>query len=197
MSAFIAQQPADEEAFILPDLIYDYFQPLMQKEFYTGDIHQQYVLVSAAVQDLSDDSVETKLIKTIALIYMVGEFEKLSPKADVLLDIYGNLYGYDVVEKALLNLEKNNLMVRLRRNNGFLRLKESSGVDVWQKIHDGVAAAGQRYSAKEILNSMNFERYVYPSRYNDEKEMTRYFQFEFIDGDEIADNNGLAAKRKN
>lgn len=194
MSAFIAQQPADEEAFILPDLIYDYFQPLMQKEFYTGDIHQQYVLVSAAVQDLSDDSVETKLIKTIALIYIVGEFEKLSPKADVLLDIYGNLYGYDVVEKALLNLEKNNLMVRLRRNNGFLRLKESSGVDVWQKIHDGVAAAGQRYSAKEILNSMNFERYVYPSRYNDEKEMTRYFQFEFIDGDEIADNNGLAAK---
>lgn len=193
MSAFIAQQPADGEAFILPDLIYDYFQPLMQKEFYTGDIHQQYVLVSAAVQDLSDDSVEIKLIKTIALIYMVGEFEKLSPKADVLLDIYGNLYGYDVVENALLNLEKNNLMVRLRRNNGFLRLKESSGVDVWQKIHDGVAA-GKRYSAKEIFNSMNFDRYVYPSRYNDEKEMTRYFQFEFIDGDEIADNNGLAAK---
>lgn len=194
MSAFIAQQPADEEAFILPDLIYDYFQPLMQKEFYTGDIHQQYVLVSAAVQDLSDDSVEMKLVKTIALIYMVGEFEKLSPKADTLLDIYGNSFGYDVVEKALQNLEKNNLLVRLRRNNGFLRLKESSGVDVWQKIHDGVAAAGQRHTAKEILNRMNFDRYVYPARYNDEKEMTRYFQFEFIDGDEIADNTGLAVK---
>ena len=194
MSAFISQERADKEAFILPDLIYDYFKPLMQKEFYTGEIHQQYVLVSSALQELSDTSVEARLVKTIGLIYMVGEFEKLSPKIDTLLDIYGDLYGYDVAEKALQELEKNNLIIRLRRNNGFLRLKESSGVDVWQKIHDGFSVAGQRHSAKEILNNMNFDRYLYPSRYNDEKEMTRYFRFDFIDGDEVDINSDFAAK---
>lgn len=197
MSAFIANQRAGERFFILPDLIYDYFQPLMQKEFYTGEIHQQYILVSAAMQDLSEASISAKLLKTIALIYIVGEFEKLAPKLDILLDIYGNLYGCDVVENALLDLEKNNFIIRLRRNNGFLRLKESSGVDVWQKIRDKVAAIGQNYAVEAILNDMNFDRYVYPSRYNDEKEMIRYFRFDFIAGDVLEAKHDLAAKIAN
>ena len=38
---------------------------------------------------------------------------------------------------------------------------------------------------KDILNASNFDNYMYPSRYNDEREMTRYFAFQFIAGSEV------------
>ena len=37
---------------------------------------------------------------------------------------------------------------------------------------------------------------MYPSRYNDEKDMTRYFRFEFIRSSEAADDTDWTAKRK-
>lgn len=70
---------------LMPDLIYDYFQPLMQKELYEGEIHQQYILTSNILQNLQADSLQSKLVKTLGLISMVGEFEKLSPKSNTLL----------------------------------------------------------------------------------------------------------------
>ena len=33
----------DEFAFITPDVIYDYFEPLFKKEVYAGEIHQNYI----------------------------------------------------------------------------------------------------------------------------------------------------------
>lgn len=66
----------------------------------------------------------------------------------------------------------------------YLRLKQTSGVDIGKKIRDSVAALAGKVSTKATLNSLNFDNYIYPSRYNDEREMTRYFSFEFIDEDE-------------
>ena len=45
-----------------------------------------------------------------------------------------------------------------------------------------------RVTAKSVLNASNFDNYMYPSRYNDEREMTRFFSFQFIDGCEISDD---------
>ena len=50
-----------------------------------------------------------------------------------------------------------------------------------------VASLSGKISVKTTLNESNFDNYVYPSRYNDEREKTRYFAFEFIDEDEIYD----------
>ena len=36
-------------------------------------------------------------------------------------------------------------------------------------------------SVKDILNKFSFDSYMYPTAYNDEMEITRYFDFTFID----------------
>ena len=41
---------------------------------------------------------------------------------------------------------------------------------------------------KDTLNTASIDNYMYPSRYNDDREMTRYFTFMFIDGAEVTDD---------
>ena len=83
------------------------------------------------------------------------------------------------------HLIKDEYVIYLKQSNGYLKLKQSSGVDIEQKIADAVASMNSRFSMKEALNASNIDNYVYPSRYNDEKEMTRYFAFQFIEDHEI------------
>ena len=73
----------------------------------------------------------------------------------------------------------------MKRSNNYLRLKQTSGVDIRQKISDMIATQSGKTSLKDTLNKANFDGYIYPSRYNDQKEMTRYFSFVFIGEDEV------------
>ena len=47
------------------------------------------------------------------------------------------------------------------------------------------------------MNDLNFDSYLYPARYNDDKEMTRYFAFHFIDEDEVVDDADWILKSEN
>ena len=51
-----------------------------------------------------------------------------------------------------------------------------------------------RITTKEILNASNFDNYMYPSRYNDERGMTRYFAFQFIAGSEVTSDIDWSVK---
>ena len=48
---------------------------------------------------------------------------------------------------------------------------------------------------KNVLNESNFNHYLYPSRYNDEKEMTRYFDFRFVDASDVREDTNWSLKR--
>lgn len=177
----------DDQCFdvITPDKIYDYFEPLFRKEVYTSEIHQTYFLTTAILPKLQPESLESKIIKTLSLIYILEQFEKLKPTKDEIVGIFSINYTVEEIEDAIANLIEKEYVVYLKRSNDYLRLKQTSGVDIGQKIRDSVAALAGKVSTKATLNASNFDNYIYPSRYNDEREMTRYFSFEFIDEDEV------------
>lgn len=64
---------------LTPDYLYDYFEPLFRKEVYTGEIHEIYILTSNILQKLDANSIHVRIVKTISLIYMVEQYEKLPP----------------------------------------------------------------------------------------------------------------------
>lgn len=177
----------DDQCFdvITPDEIYDYFEPLFRKEVYTSEIHQTYLLTTAILPKLQQESLESKIVKTLSLIYILEQFEKLKPTKDEIVGIFSINYTVEEIEEAIANLIEKEYVVYLKRSNDYLRLKQTSGVDIGQKIRDTLAAVGGKVSTKATLNASNFDNYIYPSRYNDEREMTRYFSFEFIDEDEV------------
>ena len=171
---------------VTPDVLYDYFAPQMRKEVYTSEIHQLYRLTSSILAKFAPDTLHAKIIKTISLIYCLGQFERLAPTVDTILSTYADdSVSADEINATIMDLVQKQCVVYLKRSNAYLKLKESSGVDVYKAIADLVQKRRSSMTAANLLNAANLEPYAYPIRYNDQKEMTRFFQFVFIDGEDI------------
>lgn len=188
LPAFLDSYQDDHFEVITPDLIYDYFEPLLKKEVYSGSIHEKYILTELILEKIQPTSLESKIVKTLSLIYILEQFEKLQPSKNELISIFSISYSPEEINRAIDNLIEKKYVVYLKRSNNYLRLKQTSGVDIRQKICDMVEAQSSRVTVKETLNNSNFDNYVYPSRYNNERDMIRYFAFEFIDEDEVTED---------
>lgn len=182
---------------ITPDLIYDYFEPLFKKEVYTREFYDTYRLTANILAKLDENSLESKIVKTLSLIYILEQFEKLKPTKDEIVGIFSVSFAVEEIEKAITNLIENEYVIYLKRSNDYLKLKQTSGVDVQKQIKDTIASIQNKVSIKDTLNASNFDSYMYPSRYNDVKEMTRYFAFEFIDEDEVTSDTNWTIKSEN
>ncbi len=188
LSSFLNGYSENEFNVLTPDAIYDYFEPLLQKEVYGSNIYQNYALTASILSKVGNGELERKIVKTISLIYMLSQFEKLKPTMDEIVGIHSVSYSVDEIELAISNLIEKEFVVYLKRSNNFLKLKKTSGVDIKQKIKDTIQSQESKLNIKTVLNSMNFDNYMYPSRYNDEYEITRYFDFEFINSSEVSDD---------
>lgn len=170
---------------VTPDQIYDYFEPLFRKEVYAGGIHDTVVLTNMVLSQLPEGTLGSKIVKTISLIYILEQFERLSPTKEQIIRIYSASYDVPEIEQAIADLIEKEFVIYIKRSNDYLRLKQTSGVDIRQKIHDLMEAQAGKVTSKDILSASNFDNYMYPSRYNDEHEMTRFFAFQFISGAEV------------
>lgn len=188
LPGFLDNYQDDHFEVITPDLIYDYFEPLLKKEVYNGSIHENYVLAEMILERLDETSLESKIVKTLALIYILEQFEKLPPTKDELISIYSISFTPEEINQAIDILIEEEYVIYLRRSNNFLRLKRTSGIDIRQKIRDTIEIQRKKTTVKETLNNSNFDNYIYPSRYNNRHDMIRYFAFEFIDEEEVAED---------
>lgn len=170
---------------VTPDQIYDYFEPLFRKEVYAGGIHDTVVLTNMVLSQLPEGTLGSKIVKTISLIYILEQFERLSPTKEQIIRIYSASYDVPEIEQAIADLIEKEFVIYIKRSNDYLRLKQTSGVDIRQKIHDLMETQAGKVTSKDILSASNFDNYMYPSRYNDEHEMTRFFAFQFISGAEV------------
>ena len=184
LAAFLDEYDNDF-TLVTPDLIYDYFEPLLKKEVYSGDIHDTFVLTSTILNQVPEDTLGSKIIKTISLIYILQQFERLNPTKEQIIGIYSGSYELSEIEQAISDLIEKEFVIYIKRSNDYLRLKQTSGVDIQQKIHDQIESQAGKIATKDILNGSNFDNYMYPSRYNDDHEMTRFFAFQFISGMEV------------
>ncbi len=188
LTSFIKRPGRTSFRVITPDLIFDYFDSVFQKEPISGEIHKNYVLTMTILNKIQEQRLESRIVKTISLIYTLGQFEKLKPTKEEIVGIYRLEYTPEQIEAAIEYLIKDEYVIYLKQSNDYLKLKQASGVDIEQKISDSIAAFALSFSIKEALNSSNIDNYLYPSRYNDEKEMVRYFEFEFVEEKEFKED---------
>ena len=173
---------------ITPDMIFDYFEPLFRKESFSSELHKNYILAKTILEKLDPLSLASKIIKTISLIYILEQFDKIKPTIDELDGMYSLEYTHEEIKNTIDDLIYKEYVIYLKVSNEYLRLKQTSGVDIRQAISDEIERTEGSFSIKETLNSSSLENYMYPSRYNDEREMTRYFSFQFIETNEILDD---------
>ncbi len=185
--AFLKQQTTNDFQVITPDIIFDYFEQVFQKEPIAGEIHKNYILTMAILEQIRSLPLESKIVKTLSLIYTLGQFEKLKPTKDEIVRIFEMEYSIEEINTAIEHLINEEYVIYLKRSNDFLKLKRTSGVDIEQKIKDAIASSVVHFSLKLALNTANVDSYLYPARYNDAYEMVRYFKVEFIEEHELQD----------
>ena len=177
---------ADRILYLTPDILFDYFENQMRSEPYTSPIKVVYNTAKKILVSLELKSLEAKLVKTLALVYCLNQFERLAPTKELINDIYSDAgYSFDEISKAIEKLIKQDSFIYLRRSNNFLQLKDSTGVDIEASISNMIEKRRNRITDVEIINSINLEHYLYPVEYNTKKEMTRYFEFKFITSEEL------------
>ncbi|GHU74353.1 hypothetical protein FACS1894188_02320 [Clostridia bacterium] len=186
LSAFLKLDGSNKFPLVTPDYLYDYFEPLLRKEPYTSETHKLYKLTTTVLQKVEDNTLEAKILKTIALIYLVEQFEKLPPMVDAIANSFCDTVGdTKAINAALTSLIESECIVYLKRSNGYLRIKDSSGVDILAEISSYIEKHSATLKIADTLNRSAFDSYMYPTSYNDDFEITRYFDFTFISGKEF------------
>ena len=176
----------DGFSLLTPDYIYDYFESLFRKEHYTSEVHKMYKLTASVLRRVEDKSLHSKIIKTISLIYLVEQFEKLPPIVDVIVDSFRDMVDDpNEINQALKDLIDNECVVYLKRSNNYLKIKETSGVDIRDEIEKYKTQRLANSKVTTILNDSAFDSFMYPTAYNDDNDIIRYFDFKFIESAEF------------
>ncbi|KNZ41732.1 hypothetical protein AKG39_10375 [Acetobacterium bakii] len=178
-----------------PDKLYDYFEPLFKKEPYTSEIRNIYNIASAILTQIDLDTLEAKIIKTIAIIDIIKQPVKLPPVAEIIIKIYGNsVEEAPKVAAALEDLQNKKFVVYVSRKTTHLKLKNPIGSDIRKKIIDLAEKNKSFYDVKAILAELSTDLYLYPTSYNDDMEIIRYFDFSFISGREFLEVDDWSKK---
>ena len=182
----ITYKVGDRIIFLTPDILFDYFENQMRTEPYTSPIKIVYNTAKKILVSLETNSLEAKLVKTLALVYCLNQFERLAPTSELIHDIYRDAgYSFEDISTAIDKLIKEDSFLYLRRSNNFLQLKETTGIDIETSISNMIEKRKNMTSDVKIINDFNVEHYLYPVEYNTNKEMTRYFEIKFITSDEL------------
>lgn len=170
---------------LTPDYIFDYFEPLFKTENYTKPTHKYWKNAYVAINKLnSDEWLEKKIVKTIALIYIYDHFELLTPTVDLMFAIYEHVTKDTQLSKALTNLIDKGIIRQLENRNQ-LRITEHTDINVEAKINDAIEKRKNIVEIKDILNDFIGNKVLYPNAYNDSNEIIRYFNFRFINQEDL------------
>lgn len=194
LSSYLDSHDESKFCLVTPDLIYDYFEPLLRQEIYSGNLSSVYQLTAEILKKITPGSLEAKIVKTLSLIYILQHFEKVRPTVNELNGIFYT-YGSQKVSEAVKNLVEKEYVIYQEKSNGYLRLKGSSGVDLKAAIENMIGKQAAHFDLKEILNGTLTDVYFYPYGYNTQKNMTRYFEFRFIRSSEVTENVDWERKR--
>lgn len=163
-----------------PDVLFDYFENQMQNEPYTSEIKKHYFMAISILRQLDKKSLESKIIKTLSLIYCLNQFERLSPDLNFLFELYDDAgYSREEIRGAVKTLSEKGF-VYLNIHNNYIQLKSNSGANIPALISDCVEKRRRSVRIVDILNNFNTEKFIYPTSYNVKNKMTRYFRFAFI-----------------
>ena len=163
-----------------PDVLFDYFENQMQNEPYTSEIKKHYFMALSILRQLDKKSLESKIIKSLSLIYCLNQFERLSPDLNFLFELYDDAgYSREEIRGAVKTLSEKGF-VYLNIHNNYIQLKANSGANIPALISDCVEKRRRSVRIVDILNNFNTEKFIYPTSYNVKNKMTRYFRFAFI-----------------
>lgn len=182
---FLENKLLDDFNLLTIDILYDYFENLMKKQYYEDKIHRIWVQTSNALSKYADlDLMSKKIIKALAIILATGEEKNIAPTPNILK--YALWAEEEEFNAGLSQLVKMKI-VYIRKSDDYIEFISGSDINVYDEIAriQGNYRNKQEMKLSSILND-DFKPYpIIANRYNDEYEMTRFFIPQFFTYDDI------------
>ena len=158
--------------FIGLDALFDYFE-LNIKSFKTDEAYDIYKKLQYSLNKLGADSDEyqIKILKTLAVISIIGDSEVLIPDRNTLMSVIDGKQS-DVSE-AIDKLEQKKI-IKYMRQYGYYDYFDSSIFDLEEMIEDRIADINDDMVLR-ILNEEFVDFPLYPYRYNEQYYVNRVF----------------------
>ncbi len=157
--------------FIGLDKIYDYFEENIMS-FRANDIYVAYKKLQYAFNKLADDnkdSVELRVLKTIAAINIIADTAVLAPNESTLCHIIDD--DDEIIRKAIALLEEKKI-IKYMRQYGYYDFLDSSIYDLDSMIEEKIGSINDEM-VTVILNKEFSNFAIYPHKYNLEYHMNR------------------------
>lgn len=162
--------------FVTAGQIYDYFSHVFQNEGSQQNIHQEWLKAEYALS-VEKGEKERELIKTLALVLMVGKQDEMYARDEVI----SIGCGMDEEEFGLVmdGLCERNLIL-YRNHTRSYAFKNNIGVDVDKEIEKRMQTKFAKINLCKELENVSELEYELPKRYNQKYVMTRYFRYQFM-----------------
>lgn len=188
----------DKLPIITPDCLYDYFEPVIKNESYKSDTYKIWKTANNILRKLAQskyNNLGSRIIKIIAIIYIVDQFEILSPTPEAITDIFANC-GMDAINitHTISDLRDKEYVVYQFKSNKNLRLTDKFSSNIDKEIKRNMELLKPTLDIKTVLNRFNTQKYLYPVGYNDDHEIIRHFNFNFISDNELLEVNDWNTK---
>ncbi|MDK2584454.1 hypothetical protein QOZ83_01160 [Romboutsia sedimentorum] len=153
------------------DAIYDYFEDNIMSLGYNDEVNKILLKSNNILEQLSS-KLEKDIVKSIAIIHMVNNFNIIKPNYTII----DTLYGEEGLN-TLKSLVKNNYLI-YRSLNDLLDISTDKDIEVLSEIRNA-KENNSNINIIEFLNN-NFKNiFAEPRRYNDENCIIRYFKVKF------------------
>lgn len=174
--------------FVAPYALYDYFEPLFNREPPNSPIRSINESIERALAGLPEDEVDARnLVKLVGLLYMAECFNVLPPTEITVTAILSELMSSARVSDCLRLATKDFSVLRVRQSDGYLQVKNNPGVDIESTLEREAAKIATKKSPVDLLQEAISGKALYPSRHNNTYEIVRYFECHFISADDLQD----------
>lgn len=176
---FLEQNPVFHGNYVTAGQVYDYFSKLLKNDSSNVTMHNEWLKAEYALQSQVSFQ-EQRVIKTIALIRMVGKQDEMYAKDEVIR--LGAGMSEEVYEKTIEQLKQKQIIL-FRSKTGSYAFKNNIGVDLEKEMDKIVQTKLQKINLCEELSKVSELEYEIPKRYNLTYTMTRYFHYQFMTED--------------
>ena len=157
--------------------VYDYFKNLFRETVDETYIHNEWLKAEYALTK-ADTEIEKRIIKAMAIIRMIRRPEELAVlNKPICLALNIEKEECDKAMRELMKKE----VIFFRSSLGTYAFKNNIGINIEEAIEKEIRRLRHSINTCKVLNEISELTYAVPKQYNQDRAMTRYFRYEFIE----------------
>ena len=173
---FLEREKNFHGSYVTAGQIYDYFSNILKNDTSNEKLHNEWLKAEYALSGKCS-LAEQDVLKTIALVRMVGKQDEMYAEDEVIR--IGAGLNKSEYEKVIEGLKEQQILLFRSKTRAYA-FKNNIGVDLEKEIKGVVDKKLSKINLCRELSRLSELKYEIPKRYNQKYAITRYFHYQFM-----------------